>query len=98
MLPGRNFARFILMLYILFCLVVRTAYQGKQFEFMSKEMRRPDVKTLDEFIRENFTLFVNSKNIEEYVSMEFIKRLLLSVRVPLNVFPLNNLFSILECM
>jgi hypothetical protein len=35
-LPGRNFARFNLMIYILFCLVVRTGYQGKQFEFMLK--------------------------------------------------------------
>jgi hypothetical protein len=33
-LPGRNFARFNLMVYILFSLIVRTGYQGKQFEFM----------------------------------------------------------------
>jgi hypothetical protein len=33
-LPGRNFARFNLMMYILFCLVIRTAYQGVQFNMM----------------------------------------------------------------
>lgn len=33
-LPDKNFARYILMLYILFCLVIRTAYQGVQFNLM----------------------------------------------------------------
>jgi hypothetical protein len=33
-LPGRNFARFILMQFILFSLVIRTGYQGVQFEMM----------------------------------------------------------------
>jgi hypothetical protein len=33
-LPRRNFARFNLMLFILFCLVIRTAYQGVQFTMM----------------------------------------------------------------
>jgi hypothetical protein len=35
-LPGRNFARFILMQFILFSLIVRTGYQGVQFEMMLK--------------------------------------------------------------
>lgn len=33
-LPGRNFARYHLMIFILFCLVIRTGYQGVQFELM----------------------------------------------------------------
>jgi hypothetical protein len=35
-LPGRNFARFILMQFILFSLIVRTGYQGVQFDMMLK--------------------------------------------------------------
>lgn len=35
-LPGRNFARYILMMYFMFCMVIRTAYQGVQFELMFK--------------------------------------------------------------
>lgn len=38
-LPKGNFARYILMLYILFCLVVRTGYQGVQFEMIYKVMK-----------------------------------------------------------
>lgn len=33
-LPGRNFARYIMMVFILYCLIIRTAWQGKIFEFM----------------------------------------------------------------
>lgn len=33
-LPTRNFARYILMLFILFCLIIRSAYQGVQYEMM----------------------------------------------------------------
>lgn len=33
-LPGRNFARYMLMLFILFCLIVRTGYQSLQFDLM----------------------------------------------------------------
>jgi hypothetical protein len=33
-LPSRSFARFILMLFILFCLIIRTGYQGLQFDMI----------------------------------------------------------------
>jgi hypothetical protein len=72
-LPGRNFARFILMLYLLFCLVLRTAYQGKQFEFMGKEMRRPDPKTVENLIEKQFSL-MNLQEVEFFKNMEFMKK------------------------
>lgn len=34
LLPGRNFARYLLMMFVLFCLVIRTAYQSVQFDIM----------------------------------------------------------------
>lgn len=33
-LPGRNFSRYMLMIFILFCLIIRTGYQGVQFEMI----------------------------------------------------------------
>jgi hypothetical protein len=37
-LPQRNFARFILMMFIIYCLIIRTAWQGMvSFESMNKE-------------------------------------------------------------
>lgn len=35
-LPGRNFSRYILIIFILFSLIIRTGYQGLQFELMLK--------------------------------------------------------------
>jgi hypothetical protein len=35
-LPRRNFARYLLMLLIIFCLIIRTGYQGVQFELIFK--------------------------------------------------------------
>lgn len=57
-LPGRNFARYHLMLFMLFCLIIRTAYQSKMFEFLQKEMRKPEVKTIEDMIEKNFTFHV----------------------------------------
>jgi hypothetical protein len=35
-LPTRSFSRVLLMIFILFCLIIRTAYQGVQFDLMYK--------------------------------------------------------------
>jgi hypothetical protein len=45
-LPGKVFSRVILMLFILFCLIIRTAYQGVQFDMLTKDMRKPLPKTI----------------------------------------------------
>jgi len=55
-LPGRNFARFLLMLFIIWCLIMRTAYQGVMFEFLTGDGRKPEVKSMEEMIERNFTL------------------------------------------
>lgn len=54
-LPGRNFARYLLMMFILFCLIIRTAYQSKMFEFLQKEIRKPEFKLIQELIKNNFS-------------------------------------------
>lgn len=73
-LPGRNFARYLLANFILFCLVIRTAYQGMQFEFLQKDMRPNDVETIEEMIENNFTLLLISGTENLYQEMEFLKR------------------------
>jgi hypothetical protein len=72
-LPGRNFARFNLMLFILFCLVIRTGYQGVQFDIMLKEMRPKDVQTIDELIERNFTIYGNRNAFSATEAMEIHK-------------------------
>jgi hypothetical protein len=45
------------MLFILFCLIMRTAYQGVQFDLMLREVRPRDVKTIEELSEKNYTVF-----------------------------------------
>jgi hypothetical protein len=79
-LPSRNFTRFVLTLFILLCLVMRTAYQGKQFEFMLQEMRPKDVETIDEMIARNFTFYADPDFFQHYLSgMDFIGRFAIEI-------------------
>ncbi|CAG9801201.1 unnamed protein product [Chironomus riparius] len=56
-LPNKNFSRFILMLFIYFCLIFRTCFQSKCFEFMTSEPREPPPKTIEDVIEKNYTVY-----------------------------------------
>ena len=74
-IPGRNFSRFLLMLFIIWCLIIRTCYQSMLFEFLQADKRKSPVKSLDEALDKNLTLFAevscpNTTNSEsEYYYM-----------------------------
>jgi hypothetical protein len=90
-LPGRNFARFNLMLYILFCMVLRTAYQGVQFDMMLKEIRPKNVETIDELIDNNFKVYGENVSIDMLKPIEFEKKLELEYINNTKKFKLANL-------
>lgn len=46
--PTGNFARFLVIIFLLYCIVIRTAYQGKLFEFMTADVRRSTPQTIEE--------------------------------------------------
>jgi len=59
-LPGRNFARFLLMLYILWCLIIRTGYQGVLYDLLKGDARKAQNMQLDDYIsNNNATVHVN---------------------------------------
>jgi hypothetical protein len=80
-LPGRNFARFNLMMFILFCLVIRTAYQGVQFTMMVKEMRPKDLQTIDELNAHNFIFYGYDSTIMMMKNTEFENRFVFHKRL-----------------
>lgn len=59
-LPRRNFARFLLMLYLMYCLVIRTLYQGSFFELLRSNKRYAEVQSVDEMIERNFKFYAQS--------------------------------------
>lgn len=62
-LPKTNVARFLLMNLILFCLIFRTAYQGKYFEFLTSYPTKKPIKTFEELADKNFTIY-SSYNLD----------------------------------
>lgn len=68
--PGRNFARFILMLFIWWTLMIRTCYQSELFKYLQGDSRKPIISSIDELNEKNFTLFYDDgqKNFEEVIN------------------------------
>ena len=56
--PGRNFARFFLMLFIIWSLIIRTCYQSELFKRLQSDDRKPRVKSSIELLEKNFTWFM----------------------------------------
>ncbi|KAL7011992.1 hypothetical protein ACKWTF_014556 [Chironomus riparius] len=55
-LPDASVPRFILMLFITFCLIFRTCYQSELFEFMTSDMRKPPPNDVEDLIMRNYTI------------------------------------------
>ncbi|KAG5673179.1 hypothetical protein PVAND_003246 [Polypedilum vanderplanki] len=55
--PVSNFPRMVLMCFILFCLVIRTAYQGVFFELMAADLRKHVPTTIEGLLNENYTTY-----------------------------------------
>jgi len=72
LLPDGNFARLILTSFLFWCLVIRTAYQGKLFEFTTTAVRKPEMRTLKELRNNNFTLYVPGR-YEYFKILDFIE-------------------------
>lgn len=56
-LPAVTFARFILALFIWFCLIFRTCFQSKFFEFMTSELRRAPPKCVEDLWEGNYSIY-----------------------------------------
>ena len=41
---------------------MRTAYQGKYFEFLTGDMRKRPVATIEDMKKKNFTVFIEENN------------------------------------
>lgn len=55
-LPRENFARIILIFFLFFCLIIRTAYQGVLFEMMTSDMRKKLPERIDELYSKGYKI------------------------------------------
>lgn len=78
-LPNRNFARSLLMMYMLFCLVMRTVYQGSLFIILQSDGRHPEVRSIEEMLEKDFVFYIretlehNIKNMSIYSKRQTVK-------------------------
>jgi hypothetical protein len=58
-MPDDNFPRIILSFFIYFCLIIRCGYQGVMFELITTDLHSKEPETVEDLIRNNFTIFNN---------------------------------------
>jgi len=59
-LPGKSFARFLLLLFILFSLIIRTCHQSKLFTYLQADIitKRSEIQSIDELIEQNGIIYI----------------------------------------
>lgn len=55
-IPGRNFARYLLMLFIIWSLIIRTCHQSVLFKYLQQDLRKPEIQTIREIFERGFTI------------------------------------------
>jgi len=73
-LPKRNFARSLLMMFMLFCLVQRALYQGSLYQFLQSDDRSPELQTIDEMMEKNFVFYIRETLEHNIKRMSFYSR------------------------
>lgn len=82
--PRGSFARILLILFIVWSLIIRTCHQSMLFELLQADLRKPKLKTLDQFFKSNLSLFMFKNSFllddcfKEHMAMpstRFVKKL-----------------------
>lgn len=55
LLPRKNFARFILMMFLMFSLIIRTLYLGSFYKLLKSDRHHKEVESLNEMIENGYT-------------------------------------------
>lgn len=65
--PSNSFPRLLLMTFIIFCMVIRTIFQGSLYRFLQSDGSRSQVSSVDEMLDENFDFHIG-KSYENMIS------------------------------
>ncbi|CRK91819.1 CLUMA_CG005444, isoform A [Clunio marinus] len=93
-LPRRNFARFLLIMFILYSLIIRTAYQGKSFEFLQKYMKRKGVQTVKDLFDKNYTIYTNKFLQTEWKTADIVKQMLNQNNITTPIHMLDEIIAV----
>lgn len=73
-LPKRNFARFILMAFILYWIILRSAYQGEIFKILKSSKRKPEIASVKEMMDNNYVFYLYKTLEPRMQSFPFYER------------------------
>lgn len=91
-LPGRNFARFLLMSFVMFCLVMRSLYQGAAYKFLQSDMYHKAVESIDDIVERGFSFYSYNETANVLVDERIDK----SKIVQIGVERMANIFEKLK--
>lgn len=74
MLPKSNFARYLLMMLLIYSLVIRAVYQGSFYHLLQSNNRHKEVETIDEMIANDFTFYIFDYTFDLFKNTEKIAR------------------------
>jgi len=57
-LPRGNFARFLLTMFIIFSLIIRTCHQSKLYEYLQGDFVKSEITSIEELKDRNFTIYI----------------------------------------
>lgn len=57
-IPNRNFARYLLMLWMILTLIIRSLYQGGLFTYLERQVNSSNPDTVPALIKENFVFYL----------------------------------------
>lgn len=72
-LPRRKFASFLVMLFIVYCIIIRNIWRTEIFAFLQNDSEKPGVKSIEEMVQKNFTLYLN-QNAKLFKGLDLIER------------------------
>jgi hypothetical protein len=73
-LPRKSFARFLLVMFIILCLILRTCHQSLLYTLMQTEMRKPEIQTIEEAIEKNYTFILPESDVKAFINTIFVQR------------------------
>lgn len=73
-LPSSHFSRFSLSIFLIYALIIRTAYIGILFEYLRFEVKHNEVSNVDEMNEENFKFFAYESLMPRLIDFKFYNR------------------------
>lgn len=63
-LPRKSFARYLLMVFLMYSLIIRVTYQGSFYKLLRSNKQHSEVQSLQEMVDKNFTFFASYGSME----------------------------------